>query len=138
MDAERWQRLSPLLDALLDLQPGARAEELERLRASDPPLAAELEALLAGVDQEAEFLHDPLPGIHPCSRQGSRLGPYRLERLLGEGGMGQVWLAERADGLYQRQLALKVSGDRNVTLFGALHTNGPAGIGNVNRFLLHG
>ena len=37
MDAERWQRLSPLPDALLDLQPGARAEELERLRAAHPP-----------------------------------------------------------------------------------------------------
>ncbi|HRF84516.1 MAG TPA: hypothetical protein PLO34_08850, partial [Pseudoxanthomonas sp.] len=78
MDAERWQRLSPLLDALLDLQSGARGEELDRLRATDPALAAELETLLADADEGDDFLRDPLPGIHPASRQGSRLGPYRL------------------------------------------------------------
>src|SRR5690606_18454509 len=44
----------------------------------------------------------------PASREGIVLGAYRLERLLGEGGMGQVWLAERADGLYRRRLALKL------------------------------
>jgi serine/threonine-protein kinase len=108
MDAERWQRLSPLLDALLDLPPAGRADELERLRAADPSLAAELAALLAAEDTDADFLHDPLPGTRPASREGARLGPYQLERLLGEGGMGQVWLAERADGLYRRQLALKL------------------------------
>jgi len=108
MDAERWQRLSPLLDALLDLPPSGRMDELERLRAQDPALAGELEALLATEDTDADFLHDPLPGTRPPSREGTRLGPYQLERLLGEGGMGQVWLAERADGLYRRQLALKL------------------------------
>ncbi|WP_277884377.1 serine/threonine-protein kinase [Pseudoxanthomonas daejeonensis] len=108
MDAERWQRLSPLLDALLDLPPDGRIDELERLRADDPVLAAELQALLATEDTDADFLHDPLPGTRPTSREGTRLGPYQLEHLLGEGGMGQVWLAERADGLYRRQLALKL------------------------------
>jgi serine/threonine-protein kinase len=39
---------------------------------------------------------------------GDRVGPYRLNREIGRGGMGTVWLAERADGAYKRQVALKL------------------------------
>ena len=47
MDAERWQRLSPLLDVLLELAPDARDAQLQILREENPELAAELEKLLA-------------------------------------------------------------------------------------------
>ncbi|TXI79921.1 MAG: serine/threonine protein kinase [Flavobacteriales bacterium] len=108
MDAERWQRLSPLLDALIDLDADARAERLAALRAEDPALAAELEALLALEDAHGDFLSEPLVTPPPMAKPDTLIGPYKLDRLLGEGGMGQVWLARRADGLYQRRVALKL------------------------------
>lgn len=108
MDAERWQRLSPLLDALLELDAEARKDRLAALREEDPALALELEALLALEDEHEDFLAEPLVTPPPMAKPDTTIGPYKLDRLLGEGGMGQVWLARRADGLYQRRVALKL------------------------------
>ena len=59
MDAERWQRLSPLLDALLELDGEARTARLDALREEDPALAAEIETLLALEDDNEDFLSEP-------------------------------------------------------------------------------
>ncbi len=108
MDAERWQRLSPLLDALLELEGDARDARLNALREEDPVLAAEVEALLALEDDNEDFLSEPLVTPPPMAKADTMIGPYKLDRMIGEGGMGQVWLARRADGLYQRRVALKL------------------------------
>jgi serine/threonine protein kinase/Tfp pilus assembly protein PilF len=49
-----------------------------------------------------------LTGVHAAKMMGDRIGPYRVLRTLGSGGMGEVYLAERADAQYEQQVAIKV------------------------------
>ena len=116
LEREGWTTLSDLLDAALDLPPAERPAWLDRL---DPRAAAHraaLEELLEALDraEAAGFLGTPAP-LHavprivpaPSIEQGLEIGPYRLDREIGRGGMGTVWLAERSDGRFERRVAVK-------------------------------
>ena len=104
-----WPRVSALLDELLDLDDEGRRRRLEALDGSDEALARHVRELLDMEAQQPEFLAEPVVDHLLGGPQiGDHIGTYILERCLGEGGMGQVWLARRSDGLFERRLALKL------------------------------
>ena len=110
-DRARWNRASPYLDRVLDLPVQDREACLRELRASDPGIATDVEALL---DQHrelsAEGFLDAGPLVDPPepALAGMTVGAYRLVSPIGYGGMGSVWLAERSDGRFEGQAALKL------------------------------
>lgn len=109
LDPRRWQRLSAALDELLALAPAARDVRLAALRAADAALADELAALLAQETRiEDERFLDGAALDAPPTLAGQRIGAYTIERELGEGGMGSVWLARRSDGHFEGQVAVKL------------------------------
>ena len=105
--------LRVMLDEALELAPPEREALLARLRATDPERAGLLERLLAAeADLDASrFLLSPAWGDEGDSMPGlagRRLGAYTLERPLGQGGMGTVWLARRSDGRFDATVAVKL------------------------------
>jgi serine/threonine protein kinase len=108
VDKARWLRLSPYLDEILDCEEPARAERLSSWRAQDAALADDIEAMLeqlAANDREA-FLGRPAL-LHEAGMAGQAVGAYTVERELGQGGMGSVWLARRTDGRFEGFVAIK-------------------------------
>jgi tetratricopeptide (TPR) repeat protein len=110
-DKARWEALSPLIDELLALDAPARAERIAELRSTGFAQVDDLTDLLAQyADMEREgFLESPL--VRPVQEpglQGQVVGSYTLDSLLGQGGMGTVWLAHRSDGRYDARVAVKL------------------------------
>jgi len=135
LDKAQWQRLSPLLDELLDLDDAARAGRLSALRRDDVALADEAQALLARLpelDRDAFLERSPLQ--REAGLAGQTIGAYTIERTLGQGGMGSVWLARRTDGRYEGQVALKFL---NVSMLGRGGAERFAREGNILARLSH-
>ncbi len=108
---ERWQRLQALFDAVIEIDP---AEREAWLAANEPDPALRHEALAlaaadAGADQSiTDRLREAAGELGEQPASGTRLGPYRLLREIGSGGMGTVFLAERVDAEFDRQVAIKL------------------------------
>ncbi len=121
-DRARWQRLSALLDEAFELSPEARPKFLDAACGGDVELRRQVEELLTADAAAGEFLSVPAAERAaplfaetdagttdaPTNARGRVIGAYRLLGELGEGGMALVYLAERADGQFEQQVALKL------------------------------
>ena len=124
MKTNRWDKLNELFFAALDCEVSQRPAFLEKACGDDRELRLELEEMLAVEEDthalalESRLLSGDDTSTGPETLVGTRIGPYRLEKLIGEGGMGEVYLAARDDDQYQQKVALKLvrPGYRNVEL----------------------
>jgi len=112
MDLEQWHEVDRLFAAALDRPPAERPAFLEEACAGDPDLRREVERLLVADQAASQFLSrspgELLELALDAREEGGSLGPYRLLRTIGSGGMGTVYLARREDEHYQRDVAIKL------------------------------
>ncbi len=109
MEGERWQRIREVFEETLEHATQERSAFLDQACTGDESLRREVESLLVADANEDTFLQDrrdPADGADPML--GRRIGPYQVERRLGSGGMGVVYLALRADEEFKQLVALKV------------------------------
>lgn len=118
----QWKRIDAIVDGALDLEPELRAEFVRKECGGDPELLAQVNAMLGAGEVAGGFLENDGPEMLGDMRDavrkvveteedtlaGTHVGPYRLIRPIGRGGMGQVYLAMRDDASYTRYVAVKV------------------------------
>jgi serine/threonine protein kinase len=119
MDTKRWKAVDNLLQSALEIVPERREEFLRQECAGDADLADEVRSLLTSHRHASGFLETPAAEMAAraiaaeaaptlsSSRTGQLISHYRLLKIIGSGGMGSVWLAERCDGRFERKVAIK-------------------------------
>jgi len=115
MPTDRAQRVAELVGSALDREPQEWTVFLEGACAGDPALRAEVDSLLRLHEQAHDFIEAP---VFPFAfelledegepLEGNRVGPYKIIRRIGRGGMGDVYLASRADDQYRKEVAIKL------------------------------
>ncbi len=114
LNLTEWRQINALLDEGLDLEADARASWLAGVAQSQPDTAEQLRVLLEEHEilKANRFLSGPglFPAMRPAeavSLAGASIGAYTIQRLVGRGGMGEVWLASRGDGRFDGRCAIK-------------------------------
>ncbi|MGE0160311.1 MAG: protein kinase [Gemmatimonadales bacterium] len=108
----RWETAEAILDRALDLPEGEREEFVRGACGEDDELRRAVLDWLAACEAPTLFPDSPAAvygaGLLPDENLGRRLGPFRIVELLGRGGMGAVYLAERDDGQFEQRVAVKL------------------------------
>lgn len=129
MSPDLWREIEEVFEAAVELPPADRAAFLDKLYGADSEVKAEVLKLLASDDSAADFIESPIwtdsKFLNTSAKRelsssidqkngdrdnflGKRVGVYELTREIGRGGMGAVYLAERADGEFQQRVAIKL------------------------------
>src|SRR5579871_2104985 len=110
---DRWEKVNNLFLAAAELAPGEREGFLAGACVGDPSLREEVETLLAADSRSDEGIASAIAGAAQSFVSGegvidSRIGAYRIVGEIGAGGMGNVYLAVRADDHYEKKVAIKL------------------------------
>ncbi|HSS22424.1 MAG TPA: serine/threonine-protein kinase [Pyrinomonadaceae bacterium] len=115
MKDDRWQQAKIIFNEALDKTSAGRTAFLNQACADDLELRHEVESLLTAYSDADQFIETPvvddvlkLIDSRTPELAGKRIGQYKIIRKLGDGGMGAVYLAARADDEYEKQVAIKL------------------------------